>query len=153
MKDAAPGIDSRDGPFPHGSTAGIRVTICRSDRQRAVTAERSARIGGFAIGAIVVVVGLVASLELGAWSFNLVTGVLGAMTGHHVTRTATTEINADLVQLRESRSPATRLDAIHRLAQSHDARVLDALRVALRDPDPQVRQAAATALGMLQHRQ
>jgi HEAT repeat protein len=117
-----------------------------------VTAERSARVSGFALGAMVVIIGLIASLEIGAWSFNLVTGVLNAMTSSGAVRTAVTHVDADLTQLRDSPSPARRIEAIHRLAQRRDPRVTDALRIALRDPDPQVRQAAATLLATLQQR-
>jgi HEAT repeat protein len=117
-----------------------------------VAAERSARFGGFALGAIVVCIGLILSLELGAWSFNLITGVLSAMTGTPVTHTADPPLDQDLVQLRESTSAALRIEAIRRLARSHEQRTINALKAALRDPDAEVSRAAATALGVLRQR-
>lgn len=137
------------------------------------------------IGAAIVCLGLVLSLELGAWGYNLVAGVLSAMTESRTTAATDAGLDANLAQLGESPSPARRAEAADRLARSRDPRAVEGLAAALRDPDPgvqrhaalalgrvgnpaavpaltallrrsgdpAVRQAAATALGVLQHRQ
>lgn len=112
-----------------------------------MTPERSARIGGFVLGALVMSVGLVLSLEIGAWSHALVTGTLSAVMADHGTRMSNARLETLVAQLRRAPETALRIEAAGRLGQSRDPRAVTALTSALRDRDPGVQRAAALALG------
>jgi len=112
-----------------------------------VTTEKSVHIGGFALGAVVVCVGLILSLEIGAWSYNLVAGTLTAMMRNGPTRITDAELHGRLAQLRESLEPIRRAEAAARLAESRDRCAVGGLTAALRDSDSRVQRAAALALG------
>ncbi|HWK10695.1 MAG TPA: HEAT repeat domain-containing protein [Vicinamibacterales bacterium] len=111
--------------------------------------EKGVRVGGLIIAAVVTWLGVAGSIALGAWSFNLVAGVLSsAMTGDR-SNTPATNVAMDLVRLRESASPLSRFEAAERLARSNDHRAVDGLTTALGDVDARVRRRAALALGQI----
>ncbi len=112
-----------------------------------MTPAKSARIGGVLLGAAVMSVGLILSLELGAWGHALVAGTLRAASDDRATRIPEARLATALAQLRRAPESAVRIEAADRLAQSRDPRAVAALAAALSDRDSAVQRAAALALG------
>ena len=110
-------------------------------------AHWGARLGGFALGAVVMSTGLVFSLELGALGQSLVAATLSAVMDHPIDAVTDTQLESVLDQLRHAPDPEARVHSARRMARSHDGRAVAPLRASLQDRDARVELAAALALG------